>query len=82
MGASWVLRMAVAVAVRPRLWWVALRQAHRMAGRRWWARPPFLPVPAGPLAAFRATTQYGRSDAVPTVDDVLVWLEWSRRFPG
>jgi len=82
MGWSWLLRMLAAVALRPRLWRAALRQAHRMAGRRWWARPPFLPIPDRPLAAFRATTQYGRSDVAPSVGDVLVWLEWSRRFPN
>jgi len=81
MGIPWLLRMTAAVVVRPRLWGTAVRQAHRMAGRCWWARPPFLPIPERPLAAFRTTTQYGRPDAVPTIDDVLVWLEWSRNFP-
>ena len=81
MGITWLIRMTAAVLVRPRLWGTAVRQAHRMAERFWWTRPPFLPVPARPLAAFRSATQYGRPDAIPTVDDVLVWLEWCRNFP-
>ena len=82
MDVWWFVRMAVAVAVRPALWGVALRQAHRLAGRGWWRRPPFLPVPARAYAAFRATTQYGDPTTAPSVDDVIVWLQWARRFPG
>ena len=74
-------RVALAVLVRPGLWPVALRQVFRMAGRHWWRHYPFLPVPAPAYARFRAITQYGDPDASPTVDDVLTWLEWARRFP-
>ena len=82
MGVRWFARIAAAVAVRPVLWGVALRQAHRLADRRWWRRPPFLPVPARAYAAFRTTTQYGDPTAAPSVDDVIVWMQWVRRFPG
>ncbi|HCW01007.1 MAG TPA: hypothetical protein DGK99_06335 [Acidimicrobiaceae bacterium] len=68
--------------MRPVLWGVALRQAHRLADRHWWRRPPFLPVPARAYAAFRTTTQYGDPTAAPSVHDVIVWLQWVRRFPG
>jgi len=82
VNVRWHLRVALAVLVRPWLWLAAIRQVGRLAGRGWWRRPPFLPLPASSYAAFRATTQYGDPAAVPSVDDVLVWLDWSRRFPG
>lgn len=82
MDVRWFARIAAAVAVRPVLWGVALRQAHRLADRHWWRRPPFLPVPARAYAAFRTTTQYGDPTAAPSVHDVIVWLQWVRRFPG
>ena len=78
---GWMVRILIAVVLRPRLWSVFVRQALRLAGRGWWHRPPFLPVPALPYAGFRAITQYGDPDASPTVEDVLTWLEWARRFP-
>ena len=76
-----MVRVASAVLVRPGLWSVAVRQGFRMAGRHWWRRWPFLPVPAPAYARFRAITQYGDPDAAPTVDDVVTWLSWVRRFP-
>ena len=79
---GWMLRAAVAVAVRPWLWSVAVRQTVRLAGRGWWRRPPFLPVPSAPYARFRAITQYGDPEAPPTAGDVVVWLSWVRRFPN
>ena len=82
MDVRWFARMVVAVAVRPALWGVAFRQAHRLAGRGWWRRPPFLPVPARAYAGVRATTQYGDPMTSPSVEDVLVWLRWARRFPA
>ena len=78
---GWMVRVVLVVAVRPWLWWVAVRQAVRLAGRGWWWRPPFLPVPAASYARFRAITQYGDPEAPPTVGDVVVWLSWVRRFP-
>ena len=77
----WMVRVASAVLVRPGLWSVAVRQVFRMAGRHWWRRWPFLPVPAPAYARFRAITQYGDPDAAQTVDDVVTWLSWVRRFP-
>jgi len=78
---GWMVRAAIAVAVRPWLWLVAARQTVRLASRGWWRRPPFFPVPAAPYARFRSITQYGDPEVSPTVADVLVWLSWARRFP-
>ncbi len=78
---GWMVRVAVAVAVRPWLWSVAVSQKFRLDGRGWWRLPPFLPVPADQYYRFRAITQYGNPEAPPTVADVVVWLSWVRRFP-
>lgn len=74
--------VVAAVARRPRLWPAALRQGRRLAPRRWWARPPFLPTPDREWLRFRAETQYGDPDRAPEPDDVVTWLEWSRHAPG
>lgn len=66
-----------AVAVRPRLWPAALRQARALVPSSWWRRRPFLPVPDRDWLRFRMTTAYGDADAPVDVDDLLVWLAWT-----
>ena len=66
-----------AVARRPRLWRAAASQVRRLARRRWWARPPFLPVPDSAWLRFRLETQYGDDHHPPVPDDVVTWLQWS-----
>ena len=78
MNLCWLTRMTLALSLRPSLWLTAGRQAHRLAGRGWWRRPPFLPVPAPAYARFRALTQYGEPDRPPDVGDVVTWLVWAR----
>lgn len=75
-------RCAVAVLRRPRLWPAALAQAGRLAPDGWWRRPPFLPLPDRAWLRFRMETAYGRPDAVPEPGDLVVFLEWARRYPG
>lgn len=74
---GWLLVVA-AVATRPTLWVVGLRQVLRLAPRGWWRRPPFLPLPDGDYLAFRMVTQYGDARAVPVADDVVAYLRWCR----
>ena len=69
-----------AVLPRPRLWVPAVRVATRASAVGWWRRPPFLPLPSREYLRFRLLTQYGAADARPTVDDVVHYLEWCRRF--
>lgn len=69
-----------AVARRPRLWPVALRQARRLAAPGWWRRAPFLPVPSRDYVALRALTQYGDSLAPLAAADVVHYLEWCRQW--
>jgi hypothetical protein len=72
--ASW-LRAFFAVVARPRLWWVALRQAARLARPEWWRRAPFLPLPPADYLRFRLETAYGRVVA-PAPRDLVAYLDW------
>lgn len=69
-----------AVGRRPDLWPEAVRVLARLAPRRWWRRPPFLPLPTREYLAFRLLTQYGAEQARPASSDVVSYLEWSRRL--
>jgi len=78
-------RLAVVGAVvrRPGLWPTAARQAVRLVPARWWARPPFLPVPDRRYLRFRMVTQYGADGEVRAEPrDVLSYLAWCRRMHG
>lgn len=75
-----MVRLAVAVVVRPWLWWVAIRCALRFAPNRWWARPPFLPWPDAGYMRFRTQTVYGASGR-PEVRELVEYLDWLRRAP-
>jgi hypothetical protein len=71
--------LAGAVARRPGLWPTAARQAWRLAPSRWWARPPFLPLPDPAWLRFRLEAQYGVDGTGPVEpDDVVAFLEWCR----
>ena len=82
MSARWIGPAALAVAVRPRLWWVAMAQAVRLAAPGWWRRWPPLPLPDPDYLRFRTQTAYGDPAADPTPEDVVAYLEWCRRFPS
>ena len=79
--------VVAAVLVRPWLWATAVVQLHRTAGRGWWRRPPFLPVPPADYLEFRLVTQYGGRHLAEggriepsDVVDYLAWCrEWNRR---
>lgn len=68
---------------RPDLWATAVAQAIRLAPRRWWARFPFLPLPAPGYLHLRLVTALG-GDGDPadaTAHDVVSYLEWCRAWP-
>jgi hypothetical protein len=71
-----------AVAKHPRLWPTAIGQARRLARRRWWATPPFLPLPDRAWLRFRLETQYGDPSHPPVADDVVTWLQWAADNAG
>jgi hypothetical protein len=69
------MRAFFAIALRPRLWWVAVRQAARIARPNWWRRAPFLPIPNADYLRFRLETAYGAVVA-PKPADLVSYLEW------
>lgn len=72
-----------AIAARPRLWPAAVSAIRRLAPRRWWLRPPFLPVPHRDYLRFRHMTGFGGDGSLPAEpDDLIQWLEWCRRWPS
>lgn len=71
-----------AVIRHPTLLPAAIGVLTSMARRGWWRRPPFLPRPSAEYVRFRLLTQYGDEDADPTVDDVVSYLRWRRRWPA
>jgi hypothetical protein len=74
-GTGFWWRATLLVLARPRLWATALGQAFRLARPRWWARPPFLPLPDPEYLRFRFETQYG-ADGHPDPADLVTYLEW------
>jgi hypothetical protein len=70
-----------AIAARPSLWPVTIRQWRRTVPAGWWRRRPFLPVPTRAYVEFRLTTQYGTNGHPPSAVDVLNYLAWCRRMP-
>ncbi len=73
-----VLRCVGLVAMRPRLWFTALRQFRAGVPLRWWARRPFLPLPPADYVRFRLITQYGSADHRIEAVDVLNYLSWCK----
>lgn len=77
---SWI-RAVAAVAVRPSLWRIAVRQVVRHAPNGWWKRRPFLPLPDRRWMRFRSETMYGDPEHKPEPADVVAWLQWCRSMP-
>ena len=73
------LPAASAVARRPGLWPVAAREVWRLRRPGWARRAPFLPLPDADWVRWRLSTAYG-DDAAPDGRDLVVWLDWRRRF--
>lgn len=73
-------RLVLAIAVRPALWAVALRQARVLARPGWWKVRPWLPVPDAQYVRFRSSTAYGDPGHDPEADDVIAYLRWCRSW--
>jgi len=71
-------RVAIAVLRRPHLISTALRQVAALAPAKWWASGSRLPVPRADYMEFRLATLSGDPDAMPTVEETITYLEWSR----
>ncbi|MGE3327823.1 MAG: hypothetical protein AB7N61_20730 [Acidimicrobiia bacterium] len=76
---DWLAPM-FAVARRPRLWSVAVRQTRVLAPPRWWTRRPYLPLPDARYMHFRALTQYGDGAHRLEAADVVSYLTWCREL--
>ena len=72
------MRAVLAVAARPSLWVIAVVQTVRLARRRWWCRPPFLPLPDRDYLRFRLETQYGDPEHAVEPADIVAYLKWCR----
>jgi hypothetical protein len=53
-----------------------LRVAWRFRARGWYARFPFLPLPARAYVRWRMTTAYGDPDIVPPAEDIIRYARW------
>lgn len=75
-----VLRLAGRALRSPRTALALLAMAWRFRRDRWWARAPFLPMPAREYVRWRMYTAYGDADAVPPVDDVVRYARWAAQL--
>jgi hypothetical protein len=80
--AAWSLPVVAAVVVRPQLWWVAGRQALRLAEPGWWHKWPPVPRPASGYLAFRLECATGRTDRGAEPSEVVSYLQWCRKHPA
>lgn len=56
-----------------------LRVIWRFRRRRWFARPPFLPLPSREYVRWRMYTAYGDEGALPPVADLVRYARWAGR---
>ena len=66
--------------VSPRTAVALLTVAWRFRRNRWWARAPFIPLPARDYVRWRMYTAYGDHDAIPPVADVIRYARWAVRI--
>lgn len=56
-----------------------MRVGWRFRHRRWYVRPPFLPIPDREYVRWRMDTAYGSPDAVPPARDLERYVRWAVR---
>lgn len=71
-------RLARGLLTRPRLIPAAIGAAAALAPRKWWTKPPYLPLPDAEFIRFRQATANGDPDTPLDVKDFIEWLEWRR----
>jgi len=54
-----------------------LRVGWRFRARDWYARFPFLPVPARDYLKWRMYTAYGDENTIPPAEDVVRYARWA-----
>lgn len=71
--------VAIALALRPWLWPIAIRQALRISPARWWLKVPPLPAPDSGYMRMRSIIAYGGDGRkIPDAGDIVRYLEWCR----
>jgi hypothetical protein len=68
--------------LNPRLALDLLRTAWAFRRRRWWTRPPYLPLPDRDYLRWRMYTAYADEGAVPPAEDVVRFAQWRRETMG
>lgn len=79
-AAGWLglsLGLARRAVVSPRLARDLLVVLWRFRRRRWFLRPPFLPLPSRDYVRWRMYTAYGDERAVPPVADMIRYAHWA-----
>ena len=74
-----MLGLAVRAVTSPSLARDLLRLTWVFRARRWFLRPPFLPIPSRAYMRWRMYTAYGDERAVPPVQDVIRYARWAGR---
>ncbi len=85
MSRSWGAlagRLALRGLLNPRLGLDLLKAAWAFRRRRWWAVPPYLPLPDQTYLRWRMYTAYADEEAVPPLDDVIRFARWRRETMG
>jgi hypothetical protein len=75
---SLFFRLLPRALANPRTAMALLRVLWRFRRNRWWARFPFLPLPARDYVRWRMYTAYGDHDALPPLEDVIRYARWAR----
>jgi hypothetical protein len=74
-------KLALRALAHPSLAADLLRVSWRFRRRRWYAHPPFLPIPAKEYIRWRMYTAYGDANALPPAGDVARYSRWAGRDP-
>ena len=74
-----ILGLTIRARTSPSLARDLLRVSWRFRSRRWFLRPPFLPLPSSEYTRWRMYTAYGDEHAVPPIDDVIRYARWAGR---
>jgi hypothetical protein len=73
------LLLAARSVVHPRDGVALMRLAWRFRRRRWFLRPPFLPLPARDYMRWRMYTAYGDERHVPRAGEIVRFARWATR---
>jgi hypothetical protein len=79
---SLTLRLLSRGLTNPRLGIDLFRTAWAFRRRRWWSRPPFLPLADREYLRWRMYTAYADEAAVPPARDVIRFARWRRETMG